>query len=683
MSAAFPPKSHVKQKIHQISSDAQSISPQIAFEKKCDKLLTNGNENKSSSDGPSTRDIRQRLDNKIKEMMGNGKSGVIQSPTSSGKTYTPSTTEWRNYTGFTRNEPVILFSGTTDARDAAVKKSRNSCATYEVLLGRDDSCPLAQGKYDSNNTARDASIQAPDGSEPSEWFATLCDKRGLHISIAHGIFERKHHDTLPCCTDGRCDSIAQWENVPRDSDGNVCYDVIHATHPFLRVPQLVKDCNLVIDEQPDFIVDIGTGRVRKMTSAYLNEVGASINTWEGLVTSLTNRSDKIGQLNNISETPDNSWFLENKDAHALAPGIVEAITTAEQRRHGRWVGSTRYSYPTLNPYHDGPEQVVEINVILEEDDYEVNLLQVKPDLSEAKSVIGLDAHPAMAKWRANVGQSIGKKQIVDAEEHQMWRKNERNLFIIQVGQNKNSWTTGDFNHNKASVICEELRNKYKDWFRTGITAKRFAKDLERHLSEAGANNPETIYFGNEKSVDCFGSERVGLVAGCISPDDKKIKDWMVLLEKEADPGREVVEAWNGGQKWVGPDADVAHSLIRDVRENRVLQACGRYARSPEKSDNGAIVFVLTNVVPDRFVDEEIEDIRPFGKKHQQTIEYVESRDGVKPKEIINNVDVSRKHIYNTLEICRDCSWMQVNEEAGEYNASIYYADRCPNGIAEV
>ncbi len=643
----------------------------------------------SSAQSISTGDIRQRLEDKIKDMMRNGESGVIQSPTSSGKTYTPSTTRWQNYPAITGNQPVILLSGTTNARGAAVKKSRNSCATHELLLGRDDSCPLAQGKYDSNNAAENdnaadnAPIQAPDGSEPSEWFATLCDKRGLHISIAHSMFEREHHDNLPCCTDGRCDSIAQWENVPRDSDGNVCYDVIHATHPFLRVPQLVKDCNLVIDEQPDFIVDIGTGRVRKMTSAYLNEVGASINTWEGLVTSLTNRSDKIEQLNNISEMPDNSWFLENKDAHALAPGIVEAITTAEQRRHGRWVGSTRYSYPTLNPYHDGPEQIVEINIILEEDNYEVTLLQVKPDLNEAKSVIGLDAHPAMAKWRANIGQSIGKKQIVDAEEHQMWRKNERNLSIIQVGQNKNSWTTGNFSYNKVSVMCEELRNEYKNWFKTGITSKRFAKDLERHLSEAGANSPKTIYFGNEKSVDCFGSERVGLVAGCISPDDEKIKDWMALLEKKADPGREVVEGWDEGQKWVGQDKEVAHSLIRDVRENRVLQACGRYARSPQEPDNGAIVFVLTDVLPDEYTDKITAGVQPFGEKQQRIIEFVESRNGVTPRQINNNVDASKKHIHNTLNNCCDCPWVQVSEDAGEYDANIYYADRCPNGIVEI
>jgi len=634
-------------------------------------------------DGPGTGDIRQSLKTKLRAMMENGEKGVIQSPTSSGKTHTPSTTRWRSHPEITGGEPVVFLSGTTNARDDAIAKSEESHATAKILYGRNDACPLARGDYDSGNDEGKKPISAPDGSEPSEWFTTMCEKRGLPVSVAHGKFAREYSRTLPCCENGEgCQSITQWTDIPRNDDGEIDYDVLHATHQFATVPQLIKDCNLIIDERPDFRPNIDPGQLHEMVSSYLREIDAPVTTWGELMTGLIRDHDiDINRLQDSLTEPEPDWFTTDPHAHALAPGIVEAIVTAEERNHERWVGTTDYTYPTLNPNYEGPEQKGTIHIVFDRQ-HNVRRLQAVPDFSEARCVIGLDAYPITSKWKGNTLPSIEMKQIVSDDERHKWRRNQRNLTIVQVGDNKNSWTRQNYNHSKVRVLCNAVRRKYGDEFTTGITSRRYEDDFRKQLAEAGIENPDTIHFGNEKSVEDFDSEQVGVVAGCISPSDEDIKDWIALLDKDATPKREVKDG-HQGQEWVGKDADVAEEILADVRENGVLQACGRYARSPQQPDDGATVLVLTNVLPDGYVDKKVDDVDVFGSKEKQILDYVASNDGVTVRTITDNTDISKKHINDTLNKCRGYSWMQVDEGAGYYNADVFNTDCCPDGLVEV
>ena len=634
--------------------------------------------------GPSTGDIRKQLDDKLRKMMRNGENGVNQSPTSSGKTYTPSTTRWRSYPEITGEQPVIVLSGTKNARNDAVMKSKNSWVTHEVLEGREDACPLANGDYDSGNDEENTPISGPDGSEPSEWFTTMCEKRGLPVSVAHGKFEREHDGTLPCCENGeKCQSITQWTDIPRNDDGEVDYDVLHATHQFAKVPQLIKDCNLIIDERPDFTPNMNPGQVHEMVSSYLREIDAPVRTWGELMTGLIRDHDiDLDQLQDALTEPEPDWFTTDPNAHALAPGIVEAIVTAEERDNERWVGKTDYTYPTLNPNHEGPEQKGIIRIVLDSQNH-IGLLQAIPDFSEARCVIGLDAHPTMPKWKGNTLPSIERKQIVSDDERHKWRRNQRDLTIVQVGDNKNTWTHNGFHHAKVNILCTELRRKYEDGFRTGVAPLDFEDDFEDILRDANVENPETMHFSNSKSVEDFGSEQAGALAGCISPSSDHIKNWLALLDKDATPKREAVDGHHQGQEWVGEDADVARELLADVREKEVLQACGRYARSPQQPDDGATVLVLTNVLPDEYVDKKIDDVDVFGTKEKQILEYIASNDGVSAKAIRENTDSGKRYVYDTLEKFRGYSWMNVEEQPGHNDPTIYSADRNPDGYVEV
>jgi len=611
-------------------------------------------------------------------MIQNGEDGVIKSPTSSGKTYTVSTTRWRDRPDITDGQPVILLSGTTDARNDAVKKSDNSSVDAEVLCGRHDVCPLAGGEYDSGNNQEDTAITAPDGSEPSEWFESMCDGRGLPVSIAHGEFERSHSGDLPCCEDGPCQSKSQWENVPRTESGEVEYDILHATHTFARVPQLVEDCNVIIDEQPDFTIDLG-GQLQRVVTSYLGTIDTKIKKWEHLISDLE-RGQVPADITDSLEQPDSGWFQNNRDAHALAPGITEAIVNAEKRNHRRWVGEASYTYPTLTPQYDGPRHEVTIRFVMDNENNE-HLLQVVPDFSRARCVVGLDAYPTMPKWRGNTLQHLKLKRIVDSEELHEWRRNQRNLTIVQVGDNKNTWTRNGFHHDKVEILSRELRNEYGDDFTTGIAPFTFESDFVEILQNIGVEDYQTIHFGNAKSVEDFDSEEVGLIAGCISPSSDTIKNWLALLNKDADPKREGDNNYQG-QEWVGEDADIAEEILADVQQKEVLQACGRYARSPEQTDDKAIVFVLTNILPKQYVDRTIPDVRPLGEKQKQILNYIYSSDGTTPKEIVQNTNAGSRHVYKTVKILRDYSWLRVEEKSGN-EGNIYYANRRPDGLIKI
>lgn len=636
-------------------------------------------------DHTGTGKLRQKLDTNLRSAMRGRENVVIQSPTSSGKTHTPSTTRWRDYPDLTGGKPVVVLHGTTDARDDAIGRSQDSSAAPRVLHGRkdEDGCPLARGDYDSDNDEGNTPVTAPGGSEPSEWFETMCNDRGLTLSFAHGEFVRKHPGNPPCCAgDDKCPSSSQWGDVPRNDTGEMYYDVLHTTHEFARVPRLIENCNVIIDEEPDFKLNIPRGRVRKSITSYLQEIDAPVETWEHLVTVVRGEAEgDRARLRQSAGEADPDWFMNGDHAHALTPGIVQAILDAEERGHGRWVGQSRYTYPDLIPGRDSPDHEVILLIVFDSSN-EVKILQAIPDFSRARCVIGLDAHPTEWGWRANTLPSIETVQLVDNEDLHGWRRKERNLKIVQVGDNKYSWTNQGFNEEKVTVLCDHLRRQYEEGFQSGITSKEFKDGLNRCLEQAGVDRPETIHFGNEKSVNTFKDYPAGLVAGCISPSDDNIKDWLALLDKDATPKREAVDDYQG-QEYVGPDSDVAEELVAAVREKRVLQACGRYARSPMDPDDGAAVYVLTNVLPDEYVDE-IEDVRVFGEKERQVLDCLcNSTDGATVADVTGTIDATRQHVNETLKRCRIYPWVQVEEDAGPYNANVYHVSRCPEGVVDV
>jgi len=505
----------------------------------------------------------------------------------------------------------------------------------------------------------------------------MCENRGLPFSETHGLLEQYHRDDLPCKP---CEASRQWEDIPRDEDDTPSHDVVHATHNFGRVPTLIQNSNVVIDELPDFTLDLTSNDLRQSVTSCLNEIDAPAKTWEELV---HNHGEDYQNrfFQQEFERPDREWFLQNTDAHALAHGIIKAILRAKKQCHNRWKGEILYRYPDLNPHTEAPEHRVRIRAVFDGDN-EIKLLQAVPDFSEARCVIGLDAFPTEPKWRANTLPALNFERVLTKEEEKLWRQHERNLEIVQVGDNKNTWTQQGFNHNKVFGLCAELRHRFGADFSSGITSKKFKTDLREGMEAAGINDPLMTHYGMEKSINTFGNEEAGLVAGCISPSSEQIKDWLALLEKQATPKREVSDEYTG-QEWTGPDASIAKELLADVREKHVLQSVGRYARSPADSEDSAVVHVLTNVLPEHWVDRRVDDVDVLGEKQREIVDVLCESDGITPADVSEKVEASRRHVYDTLEQLHDAPWCEVDDTEGKNTGDKYSATRSPDCVVEL
>lgn len=281
-------------------------------------------------------------------------------------------------------------------------------------------------------------------------------------------------------------------------------------------------------------------------------------------------------------------------------------------------------------------------------------------------------------------------RILTRKDTQEWRREERGLKIVQIGHNKHTWTVEGYKkaEDKVDALCSELREKYGNEFRSAIISNKYEDDLVGLLRQNGVDEPLVTHYNMEESVNDFDDEEIGLVLGCISPSDKDLKDWIALLDKQAQPRREAdnpeLSHKSGGQIWVGPDRDVAHELIYGIRERHVLQAIGRFARSPSDSDDGAIVYVLTDVVPDDWVDEKIADVDVLAEKQREILETIaDSEDGMTARQVSDEIDVTRQHVHNLVAQHGDSDWLNVIEGAGEYNADVYMVNRVPKGSVNI
>jgi hypothetical protein len=202
---------------------------------------------------------------------------------------------------------------------------------------------------------------------------------------------------------------------------------------------------------------------------------------------------------------------------------------------------------------------------------------------------------------------ITTEPLLDADERRLWRRFERGLTVVQVGEATRPLASGEyFDEDGTCAVLEHLHETYDDAFQTVITASSVEGRTKQLLREVGVEDAETMHYGEEKSRNDFGDETVGLVNGSIDPGDDYVID--LLAECGLDARPETVETEAGdvrrahGREFVGTDAEVAREILASVRENHVAQAAGRYARNADDPTNTATVFVRTDAIPDGFAD---------------------------------------------------------------------------------
>ncbi|QLG63099.1 hypothetical protein [Halorarum salinum] len=680
---------------------------------------------------PTTRDARDRLFATITEVMRNQDTAVVDAPTALGKSHTVATTSWgsedqlRDATG---GKPVVHLQATRDARDEAIEAAHEADVDHFVLQARHEACPVAAGDYDppaaddvDEGEEIDYQPITLGGEAASEWISSMCEGRGLPFSYVH-LHLDQHNDQgvdLPCCsgetsydkeegdfddTPSECPAISQWE-ILRSKKERGELDLVFATHNFAHVPSLRMHTNIVLDEEPDFAQDLTTDRVRRSITAYLQAIDAPVSSWEAFIGLAGHdgwgddaAAERDALQDAINEDPDPEWYFDDERAHTLAPALARAIFHAEERANGRRVGKTRYEPPRLDAGAVDEEGWNKswVTVVLDEDN-EVHTVRNAPDFGLARSVVGLDAHPARPRWMVSVHPSIQVKAVLEPEERRLWRRYERGLRVVQVGEATRPLASGEyFQPDQVRTLVEHLQEAYGERFRTAITASSVEDRLRTIMKAADCVDPSTMHYGEEKSRNDFGHERVGLVNGCIDPGDDFVVDLLAELDLEAEP--ETTETEDGelqrahGRGFVGEDADVADEILASVRENHTAQAAGRYARDPDEPESHATVYVRTDAMPPGFADVQVPGVVwTFSSIQREIVEELRQSDrSLTARELADRAGCSKRHVAKTLaklipdEDSDEDGPVQAVHDAGPNGATLYSADAVPtSGVADL
>ncbi|SEP23224.1 hypothetical protein SAMN04487948_12438 [Halogranum amylolyticum] len=662
---------------------------------------------------PSTGEARDRLRDRLLDAVRHQEQVVIDAPTGLGKSYTTSTEPWLRHADVTGEQPVVHLSPTRDSRDSAAEHSNEAeGVTHAVLRGRKEACPVAHGIHDPTEGEDDNGVVAVtmNRTPASEWFDAVCDGRGVPFSTAHA-YLAEHNDQgieLPCSRgDDPCPAIGQWEGLPRTEEGNTAVDVIHATHQFAHVPGLTQSCNVIFDERPDFAVDgeyLTNDRIQRAVAAFLQEVGAPVTTWESFVETARRAYGQSVETDLLREAqatramfdyePDREWYLENPNAHMLAPALVEAVWFALAQgfdENGRAVGTTTHSPPRLDASarDDDNWSRTWVTVVVDEAN-RVRTVRSVPDLSGARSVVGLDAHPSLPLWQRNTTTDMVPDHVLEAEERRLWRRYERGLRVVQVGDAVRPLASGEyFNPDATRVLLDHLQHHFGDAFDTCITAASVERELEFLMREVGVDDPATMHFGEERSRDDFGDRDVGLVHGSIDPGDDYVINLLAECDLHAQP--ETVETEDGeqrrahGREFVGPDADTASDILASVRENHVAQAAGRYARNADDPENQATVFVHSSAMPAGFADYQVAGVEWVATDAQRAIiKALREQESATARELAAATDVSKRHVAKTLSRLLDEERVTCREDVGDHGADVFSAEDGPmSGLVDL
>lgn len=673
---------------------------------------------KRGCEWPTTDEAREELFNSLAEVLRHADDRVIDAPTALGKSHTIASTRWGAREELTDGRPIVHLSATRNARDEAARTAQKDGGSHLVLYSRHEACPVAAGDHDPEPADEDdRPVVTINGEPASEWLDGMCDTeggKGLPFSVAHRHLEENNdqgHDKLPCCADSECDAIQQYTRL-REGD----HPLVIATHNFAHIPGLRTGTNVVIDEEPDYSIDLSTERIRRAVAAYLREIDAPVTTWEALV-QLSRHDGHEGDAARerdalqsvLNREPDREWYIEHPDAHTLAPALARAVFHADPRPNDRRFGKAPFQPPRLDAEareSDGWNREW-VSIVLD-DTNDIRTVRTVPDFSAARAVVGLDAHPALPVWQANTVPWIQSTAVLEGEERRLWRRYERGLRVVQVGDATRPLTSGEyFDSRGVQAVVQHLRDEYGDDFRTAITAKSTRKRLANELEHAGVADPDLMHYGDVKSRNDFAGESVGLVNGCIDPGDGPILDLIAELDLDAAPERTDIpcefcgtpeeapenagdgcQECNGtgwerehGREFVGPDADTAAAILAAVRENQVAQAAGRYARDADDPDDTATVFVRTDATPPGFVDVDVPGVEwVYTNKQERVVEALRDRDQpTSARELADVVDISKRHVHRTLERLADHGTVQAFDRAGANGATLYADTGLPNG----
>lgn len=453
------------------------------------------------------------------------------------------------------------------------------------------------------------------------------------------------------------------------------------------------------DEAPD---------AEELTWGDVAEMVEEAETWQ--IREAVECEDLIMEMLDIQ--PPTDWFRKSFDRHALAPAIARAIFTAEETYDGRYMSRVRYEPPRLDNHanDDAGWNVVYVDVVFDSD-RNISTIHTAPSFSTTRSVVGLDAHADLTHehWKADLGDQIEYRETLTQQERTLYRRYERGLFVVQVGDATQPITSAKYldggQGRRIQNLVNKLAERYDDWD-SAITSMGAKPKLRGWMEDAGIDEPELIHYGSEESRNDFSGKNQGFVAGAHDVGDEPVMNMAARLGLDAEPetaecggcagggeqGDRVCDKCGGsgtvraiGRGFQGPDSERAEAIFHGYREGTVAQSVGRWARNADSDDDNAIVYVMTDAVPDGFVDAQTEGVTylPNAGQKERYEWFLDQSDGVTLKEYAEATGVSKATACRDVQNFRERGIAECVNDSGPHGAHIWAPDGGSSALADV
>jgi DNA-binding transcriptional ArsR family regulator len=491
----------------------------------------------------------------------------------------------------------------------------------------DDDCPTANGEF---------------GEDSKERVNDLRD-RSITPSQIHAEYD------LPCSEAG-CPYMQGWEDC---RDHRVL--VGHPTHAY--VPEVIRDRVVVFDENPDeaFRTGFDASEVHRIVSEYLADTDGLTWTTDEEERSVESADEvqsyrKFGPAEQVSETLaalrsedifGDSTLVGRTGGHGDARAVLLGLL--EKNREDMGNSTDRINLP------GGAA------AIYDEVDGKVYVRR-PPDLSTSAAVVGLDGTPILRIWEGRLGcpsgQRLRYKRVLCEDCRHRYLTDVLGYRIHQTSPHVKPYSSGhNINQEKDLALIEAVHRETRE-----DPAVISTKNAIRSLEESWSHVQDWGHYGAIKGTNRFEGEdiEVGIVIGSQHPGDHEIKrlaalngDSIVPPEEQPDRGKNLT------YEVASRPEEPENPYLAHFRENQVVQAIFRFGRH-----DGATVFVHTGAVPDWILtdgpigteQEVFQRVRSDGER--QVIEALETGGDLTVAEIVDEVDIAERTVYNRLDDLR-------------------------------
>jgi len=516
------------------------------------------------------------------------------------------------------NEPDSATMTVTEAQDRCQKTINNALAQSQHSLI--DALP-GQGKSRgviewAAKTDMPVTVLAPRRELLSEEYAEWCDELGLEYRIApafhrdctcangeegkywerqvkqlydqgvtageiHGLDEVKFDRQLPCQQDGECPYLKKQDFEPTD------YDVLLGHYSHAYQDELVEGRVVVIDETPTdaFIEEFNHSEVDSAVTHYLHQHDEiPFDSYTDLTTNRTDSHRKADALKQFEEKDREArrdgrpvMIRHSIENNAYAPLMTYALLASAELDNG-------WEHTNLP---DGQVCVRNGDPSEEHGESELSVLK-PPTLTDAERVIALDGTPLPEQWERCLGISLSHYPVLDDEERVTYLQDTLDLTIFQMSQAAKSYSSGTWVKEKQlkdDAALFEYVGAREGQLPDLISSQKAIKKYSRENILEQIN--EVKHYGDFTGSNMFKHSRVGIVAGSPHYGDTYIEKWGALagksVERLSDDGGMNLDYGSFGNE-----------ILRDMRENEVLQAVLRFGRDGD----GTVVYVATAALPE-------------------------------------------------------------------------------------